>query len=85
MNGSQYHTLIGGQVLVGVHSKTKCAGEYCCIHNPSDHHMVEWEQNWRPDRRMMERICAHGVGHPDPDDPTTDKTHGCDGCCIAPK
>ena len=34
------------------------------------------------DRRIMERICPHGVGHPDPDDVLNqDRVHGCDGCC----
>jgi hypothetical protein len=75
------HELVGGQVLVGVHKKTDCLGEYCVIHNPSNHHMKEWPQNWRPDRQMMERICPHGVGHPDPDDISLDTMHGCDGCC----
>lgn len=81
------HTLVGGDVLVNVHDPSKCKGEACCIHNPSDHHMVTWRQNWRSDRRIMERICPHGIGHPDPDDPkTSDKyeaVHGCDGCCRA--
>jgi hypothetical protein len=43
---------------------------------------------------MFERICLHGVGHPDPDqcyfwsikfDRETafyKEIHGCDGCCI---
>jgi hypothetical protein len=39
---------------------------------------------------MMERICPHGVGHPDPDDleykrkqglPDAAGIHGCCGCC----
>jgi len=75
------HTLVGGQILIGVHSESKCAGEHCVIHNPSNHHMKEWPQNWRPDRQMVERICPHGVGHPDPDEISNDKVHGCDGCC----
>jgi len=47
--------------------------------------------NWRSDRRLMERVCPHGIGHPDPDDvayrvsrgePATVAVHGCDGCCV---
>lgn len=32
----------------------------------------------------MERICPHGVGHPDPDCmyAKRDTVHGCDGCCL---
>lgn len=77
-----------------VHDPELCEGRPCSIHNPSDHHMKTWPLNWRGDRRLMERICPHGVGHPDPDhiafarsvpftqgryDPNG--THGCDGCC----
>ena len=64
------------------HSPDACTGRPCCIHNPSHHHMTSWPQNWRPDRGLTERICPHGIGHPDPDDPTTNRTHGCDGCCT---
>jgi hypothetical protein len=78
-----------GKVILRVHNRKLCEGRNCCIHNPSDHHMVNWEMNWRSDRRIMERICPHGVGHPDPDDAAfrvtigdTDTIHGCDGCCI---
>jgi len=77
-------TLVGGQIL-NAHAKGDCVGYWCCIHNNSPHHMRYWDQNWRSDRGLMERICAHGIGHPDPDDPkATDKyeaVHGCDGCC----
>lgn len=82
------HELVGGQRLTKVHHPNQCLGEWCCIHNPSDHHMVTWRQNWRPDRRIMERMCVHDIGHPDPDDPKTsdeyEAVHGCDGCCTAP-
>lgn len=73
--------LTGGQKLRNVHRPYQCKGEKCCIHEPSNHHMVGWAMNFRPDRGIMERICQHGVGHPDPDDPTDDTVHGCDGCC----
>lgn len=51
--------------------------------------MKTWPQNWREDKGVMERICPHGVGHPDPDDAAylikMDRAyltiHGCDGCC----
>lgn len=84
--------LVGGQWLMA-HAASRCVGEVCCIHNPTDHHMREWPQNWRYDGGKMERICPHGIGHPDPDDITFKlgdveheevnwrKVHGCDGCC----
>jgi len=40
----------------------------CTIHSPSNHHMIDLSQYWRADRGFMERICSHGVGHPDPDE-----------------
>ena len=75
------------------HAPDKCAGEVCCIHNRSDHHMRSWPQHFRLDRGIMERICpAHGIGHPDPDQDAffdmmygdkawAEWVHGCCGCC----
>lgn len=79
-------TLVGGQKLINVHSYDQCAGEFCCIHNPSDHHMKDWPQNWRGDRGIMERMCPCGIGHPDFDDPIFklfpyEDVHGCCGHC----
>lgn len=51
-----------------VHAAGTCLGSNCCIHNPSDHPLKDAPKNWRSDRGLMERICEHGVGHPDPDD-----------------
>jgi hypothetical protein len=86
----KYTTGTGQNILV--HDKEKCKGRYCCIHNPSDHIMKEWPTHWRQDRGLMERICKHGVGHPDPDDlafkasigldAVTESIHGCCGCCT---
>jgi hypothetical protein len=83
--------ITGTEQTVWVHTKDKCEGNYCCIHNPSDHIMKDWPTHWRGDRRLMERLCKHGVGHPDPDDlafkarngyPDSEGVHGCDGCCV---
>lgn len=89
MDETEYEvvTLVGGMNLAA-HPKTKCDGELCPIHNPSNHHMREWTQWWRGDRKLMERVCPHGVGHPDPDDPQSKgygAVHGCDGCCVPPE
>jgi hypothetical protein len=83
--------LVGGERLVA-HSRRYCTGRHCCVHNPSDHSMAGFPQHFRMDRALMERICPHGIGHPDPDDlaykrmaagtdEITDAVHGCDGCC----
>lgn len=72
-----------------VHPKEGCAGTNCCIHNPSMHAMIEEPMLYRTDRGLVERICSHGIGHPDPDSALWLKTitkqdqdiHGCDGCC----
>ena len=61
----------------------------CIVHSPTDHHMRTWPLFWRWSRGVAERICTHGVGHPDPDqfaywertDQSWQSTHGCCGCC----
>lgn len=64
-----------------MHAADKCAGEFCTIHNRSDHSMRSFPQQWRGDAGFMERICPHGIGHPDPDEIEVRLAHGCDGCC----
>lgn len=79
-----------------IHLPHQCAnGTYCCIHNPSLHKMRDWPMNLR-ETGLIERLCEHGVGHPDPDSaawldrqhkhkPGTWSVHGCDGCCGEPE
>lgn len=62
----QYVTGTGQKLWV--HEKKDCVGENCVIHNPSKHTMLSFPTHWRGDRQLMERICPHGIGHPDPDD-----------------
>lgn len=76
--------------LRNIHSHLECLDRPCVIHNRTDHHMRSWPIHWRSDRSIFERICPHGIGHPDPDqfdywrnrDAMFKATHGCDGCCI---
>lgn len=73
--------------IISVHNARDCKGPHCPIHNPSDHCMRDFPTHWRDDRQIMERICPHGIGHPDPDDYKIrmgeDRgVHGCDGCCT---
>lgn len=58
-----------GERVVLVHPGERCEGRDipCCVHSPSGHHMVSWPMKWRADTGVMERVCEHGVGHPDPD------------------
>lgn len=77
--------LHGGGILE-VHDPAACDGRPCSIHNPSQHALNSAPLNWRSDRRIMERMCPHGIGHPDPDDLKVKSSryegvHGCDGCC----
>lgn len=80
------------QILVNVHRETDdCRTHGCVIHNPSPEAVAIGPTYWRDDRNMMERICEHGVGHPDPDAQawrertfgSRDDLHSCDGCCKA--
>lgn len=65
--GRLYKT--GTGQIVNVHGSDECKfPDRCVIHNPSDHSMSEFPTRWREDRFLMERICPHGIGHPDPDD-----------------
>jgi hypothetical protein len=80
--------------MLRTHPEVVCSGR-CSIHNPSSHPLNTAPLNWRADRHLMERICDHGIGHPDPDDLAYKKRmlsaevylshaygiHGCDGCC----
>lgn len=83
-----------GQKIVGVHAETKdCQTFGCSIHNPTDPNKDTMPTHWRGDRGLMERICEHGVGHPDQDHLNwlartygvhkayDEGVHGCDGCC----
>ena len=75
-------------VVYNVHRRALCYGRPCPIHRRTDHVMRAWPQHWRGDRGLVERICPHGVGHPDPDQYewwfSTGQEymaiHGCDGC-----
>lgn len=71
-----------------MHSTQTCEGQPCTIHNRTNHSMRKFPQHWRGDRAIMERICEHGIGHPDPDEYKLalyphEATHGCDGCCYS--
>lgn len=84
--------------LLKTHHDSMCSGHHCSIHNPSDHPLRDAPLNWRDDYYLMERICPHGIGHPDPDDLAHKKrvmtsgeydnhafgVHGCDRCCHWP-
>lgn len=81
---------IEGIPLRNVHEEIECMGRTCIIHSPTDHHMRSWPLHWRDDRKIFERICEHGIGHPDPDQfdywdsigGIEEGVHGCDSCCV---
>ena len=74
--------------VAGVHGADKCSGDHCCIHRPSLHSMVE-EPMVLHEGGLVDRLCAHGTAHPDPDSVAHFERrgivgmgeHGCDGCC----
>lgn len=83
------HYLENTDITLGTHDTDDCWGEFCTIHKRSDHHMRSFPQHFNFDRFIMERICSHDIGHPDPDEVLLqigqdDGVHGCDGCCLAP-
>jgi len=79
---------LGSTRIYKTHDSRACFPNPCCVHRVSNHHMKDWPQNYREDIGVTERICPHGVGHPDPDQPypadSAKWIHGCDGCCQKP-
>ncbi|KQO98893.1 hypothetical protein [Leifsonia sp. Leaf264] len=85
-----------GSGVLRTHARSQCSGTPCCLHAPSDHPLTGSPMSWLDDRMMMERICEHGIHHPDPDDLDYKRrvlnpalylagdyeTHDCDGCCV---
>ena len=71
-----------GQV-VKVHAADDCRNldgtGYCPIHNPAPGPWREWLTHWSEDRRIMERICGHGIHHPAVEHGGP-RPHRCDGC-----
>jgi len=71
--------------LVNTHSKERCRGENCTIHNRSENALRGWPQHYRSDRGIMERISPWGVGCPDLDDPCHKSEYGAThGCVVNP-
>lgn len=82
---------VGRMSLAMPHDPALCAGRGCSRHHPSNHHMRTWPKVWREYYGYSDRLCSHGVGHPDPDDVVhlqalggASTAHACDGCCVAP-
>lgn len=76
--------------MINVHNPNACAGRGCAIHNhPSDHPLKDAPMIWKNARGILERLCQHGVGHPDYDSALyltsigaeAQNIHACDGCC----
>lgn len=52
---------------IPIHDKEDCSGQ-CPFDSPSPHSMAGMPRHIRTDKLgLVERICPHGVGHPDPD------------------
>lgn len=79
------YTTSFNQKLTNVHDAGTCLKEYCTIHNWSDHPLKAAPQRWNETKGLMERVCKHGVSHPDADEiglQYGDRAdHVCDGCC----
>lgn len=90
MSLMRQQTVVAGIVLVDVHPMVDCADLPCAIHNPTGHDMESWPLVLRANTtEVLDRVCAHGEHHPDPDQFAFWATHGlesravheCDGCC----
>ncbi|QNE35876.1 hypothetical protein [Leifsonia shinshuensis] len=79
-------------VLV-THEVGECLLAHCAIHSPSQHPLASAPLRWRSDLLILERVCPHGIGHPDADGldhvfvvdgemaAAVLAVHTCDGCC----
>lgn len=81
---------LGDEYLVNVHNMAYCDGEFCAIHNPSEHPLNKSPRRF--ENGIILRICPHGVYHPDPDalhwaertfGRATALSRGQHGCCGA--
>lgn len=80
--------------LLRTHGSDQCAGNFCAMHNPSDHPLRDAVMKWDGNRNLMVRFCEHGIWHPDADDlafkhrscgarwASMCEIHKCDGCCL---
>lgn len=91
VNGRQVfdvYTDGSGQELQNVHLPSQCKYRYCVIHHPWPGPWQNWPTFWRSDKRIMERTCYHGVGHPAAEEylfhPWTALDHTCCGCPCTP-
>ena len=80
------HVIFRNGAVLSVHPRSACEPP-CAVHAPSDHALRDAPLQWRADRQLFERVCEHGVGHPDPDDiryrrVTRDDAAGVHGCCA---
>lgn len=83
----EYSKLEHRSINVYTHPAGQCANEICAFHNRSNHSLRSFPQSWNNHLKIMERVCTHGVGHPDPDDTKfitseIEGIHKCDGCCL---
>ena len=93
MDGALYDVVETVDGPLTVHPASACADrDYGCpIHAPSDHPLRLAPLRWWGNRAVLERICVHGAGHPDPDQAEYERRvhgrdirgHACDGCCCA--
>ena len=75
--------------LSSTHVMTVTCALACVVHNPTDGVHRKLPLHWRDDRGIFERICKHGIGHPDPDqfpyweatDQEGQRVHGCSVSC----
>lgn len=75
--------------VLTTHQEDECSSERCDIHNRPEE-MSNYPLQWRNDRKILEQVCKHGVGHPSPGEVShciregrgrLHLEHRCDGCC----
>lgn len=77
----EVHELESGQIVATHPLNADCWFAWCPFHNPSNWALKRSPRIMSPCGRMF-RVCVHGTGHPDIDDPgpLPGCLCGC-GCC----
>lgn len=75
------HYELEAGTVTGVHSRLRCQGETCTIHNRSRHRFRHAPQVFNNADRHMYRVCPHLNFYLDPDESTVPSEYRAPICC----
>lgn len=80
MTGDVWVLKGSGQILENVHTRDRCAGHFCTIHNPAPGPWDDWEMRFVANMFMC-RICPCGIAHPAVEDLINGLAYDLHSCC----